>query len=274
MECPESKGEKCYLIQGYEVFQGPEALVNATWKAPLHKVVIAKWLIELGAELGCTGLTYIPNAVDHVRYRIATPVEERERRVAMVYSSVPIKGSADGIEALKIAKAKYPDLKAVFFSTCRRLPSVPDWVEFYRNPPQEFIVNEIYNRSQIFLAPSWTEGWGLPPAEAACCGCALVATDTGGFREYIEDGVTGLLSPPRDPARLAENLCMLIGNNDLRHRLARAANKAVLQFDWERSTDLLERLMLEWVTTKTDSKAFKTALTIPKGGPADGVPDC
>lgn len=249
LECPKSKGEKCYLIQGYEVFQGPKALVDATWRAPIHKVVIAKWLIGLGNELGCSDFTFIPNAVDHERYKLVRSLEERERRIAMLCSAVSIKGSMDGIEALKIAKAKYPDLKATFFSASRRLSSVPNWVEYYRNPPQEFIVNEIYNRAQIFLAPSWSEGSPLPPAEAACCGCALVTTDIPGFREYIEHGVTGLLSPPKDSVRLAENLCTLLENDKLRYRLATAANKAVMQYDWEQSTDLLERFLHRVVAT-------------------------
>jgi glycosyltransferase involved in cell wall biosynthesis len=244
LKCSASKGKKCYLIQGYEVWQGPKDLVDATWRAPLHKVVIARWLLKLGAELGCTELTYIPNAVDHQRYRLVDPIKGRRRQVAMLFSPGHIKGSAEGIEALKVAKARYPDLKAVFFSVSRRMPSVPDWVEFYQNPAQEFIVKEIYNKSQIFLAPSWTEGSPLPPAEAACCGCALVTTDIGGFREYIEDGVTGLLSPPRDTVRLAENLCSLLGDDELRYRLATAANRVVQQFDWEQSTDLLERFLL------------------------------
>jgi glycosyltransferase involved in cell wall biosynthesis len=244
LRCSGSKGEKCYLIQGYETWQGPKDLVDATWKAPIHKVVISKWLFALGTDMGCTELTYIPNAVNHERYRLVHPIEGRSRRVAMVFCPGRIKGSPEGIEALKIAKARYPDLKAVFFSASRRLPIVPDWIDFYQKPAQEFIVDGIYNKSQIFLAPSWTEGWGLPPTEAACCGCALVATDIDGFREYIENGVTGLLSPPKDPARLAENLCMLLENSDLRQRLATAANKAIMRLDWERSTDLLERFLM------------------------------
>jgi glycosyltransferase involved in cell wall biosynthesis len=244
LKCSGSKGEKCYLIQGYEVWQGPKDLVDATWRAPLHKVVIAKWLLALGADLGCTELTYIPNAVNHERYRLVHPIEGRGRQVAMLFAPGRIKGAAEGIEALKIAKTRYPDLKAVFFSASRRLPIVPDWVDFYRNPAQEFIINEIYNKSQIFLAPSWTEGSPLPPAEAACCGCALVTTDIDGFREYIEDGVTGLMSPAKDSARLAENLCTVLGNDELRQRLATAANKAIMRFDWEQSTDLLERFLM------------------------------
>ena len=248
LKCPGSKGLKCYLIQGYETWQGAKDLVDATWRAPLHKVVIAKWLLELGKELGCNDLTYIPNAVNHDRYRLVSPIEGRRRQIAMVFSPAPIKGSADGIEAIRIAKAKYPDLAVVFFSASRRTSSVPNWVSYYRNPSQEFIINEIYNKSQIFLAPSLTEGWGLPPAEAACCGCALVATDSGGVREYIEDGVTGLLSPPKDPVQLARNLCLLLENEGLRQRLASNANRAVRQFSWERSASFLEQFLLERVT--------------------------
>ncbi len=172
----------------------------------------------------------------------------------MLFSTSSIKGSAEGIAALEIAKKKYLDLKAVFFSTHRRTSSVPDWVEYYRTPPQEFIINEIYNKSQILLAPSWTEGYGFPPAEAACCGCALVATDIGGFREYIQNGVTGLLSPPKESERLAENLCLLLENDDLRRRLAKAANKFVTQFNWEQSTDLLETFLVR-VTRSQELRA-------------------
>jgi glycosyltransferase involved in cell wall biosynthesis len=99
----------------------------------------------------------------------------------------------------------------------------------------------------VFLAPSWTEGSPLPPAEAGACGCAVVATDIGGFREYIEDGVTGLLSPPKDPKALAENICRLLGDEPLRLQLARACNAKIRRLDWERSADQFENF-LEGVT--------------------------
>lgn len=249
LECPESKGKKGYLIQGYEVWQGPKEEVDATWRAPLNKVVIAKWLLDLGKELGCEDLTYIPNAVDHETYRLLSPIESRPRQVAMLFSPGHIKGSYEGIEALRIAKAKYPDLKAVFFSVSRRMPWVPDWVSYYRDAPQDFIIKEIYNKSQIFMAPSWTEGSPLPPAEAACCGCALLTSDIGGFREYIENGVTGLLSPVKDATTLASNLCMLLENKDLRERLAREANKQIKRFNWAASADLMEQFLLRTVTS-------------------------
>jgi L-malate glycosyltransferase len=240
LECPHTRGERFYLIQGYETWQGPKHLVDATWRSPLHKVVISKWLLDLGRELECRDMVCIPNAIDHHRYKLTRPLDSRPLQVATMFSSVPVKGSADGIEALRVSRAKHPNLKIVSFGTSRRLSWVPQWMEYHRNPPQDFIVNEIYNGSRIFLSSSWSEGFALPAAEAAACGCAVVATDSGGTREFIENGVTGLLSPPKEPAALAENLCLLLENDDLRMRLAKASNSYVTHLNWDRSAALLE----------------------------------
>jgi L-malate glycosyltransferase len=243
LECPSAKGEKFYLIQGYEVWQSPKDQIDATWQAPLHKVVISKWLLEIAKGLGCRNIAYIPNAIDHQRYRVTKPIEGRRQQVAMLFSLTQIKGSADGIKVLNIAKEKYPDLKAVLFGTPRRQAGIPNWVEYHQNPPQEFIVNQIYNNSSVFLSPSWLEGFALPPAEAAACGCAIAATDSGGIRDFIEDGVTGLLSAPKVPAALADNLCQLLENENLRVQLAKACNSLISRFSWEQNTDKLETLI-------------------------------
>lgn len=235
-----SKGHKCYLIQGYESYHAAKEHVDATWRAPLHKIVIAKWLSQLGTELGCSDLTYIPNGLNHDLYRLTQPIEERDVRVSMLYSSTPIKGAADGISALTMVRKRHPDIKVVMFGVSRLEPWVPDWIKYYRNPAQEFIVREIYNRSRVYIAPSWLEGSPLPPAEAASCGCAIAATDIGGFREFMTHGINGLLSPPRTPLAMAENICRLLDDQDLRIKLARAAKDAADGLDWERSVSLLE----------------------------------
>lgn len=245
LDYPASKGEKCYLIQGYEIWMGPRDLVERGWRLPFHKVVVSKWLRELGEGLGCKDLTYIPNAVDQKRYLLRNTIEDRPRQVAMMFSSVPWKGSRDGIAALEIAKKRYPDLKVVLFSTCRKKGWIPRWMEYYCNPSQEFIVDLIYNNSCVFLSSSRTEGFALPPAEAARCGCAVVATDSGGIREYIQNGVTGLLSAPQDPVALAENLCMLLEDENLRLRLATACRRTLESFTWERSATMLEEFLID-----------------------------
>ena len=132
-------------------------------------------------------------------------------------------------------------------------------MEYHRDPDQRFIVDEIYNRSSIFLSPSLAEGFGLPPAEAAACGCALVCTDSGGVRDYAEHGVTALLSAPQDPVTLAEHIHMLLQDEPLRVRLAEAAHARVKRFTWDHSADLMERFILR-IAGRRDSRAPEVAV--------------
>ncbi len=247
LESEPEKGTKCYLIQHYETWEAAGAVVDATWRAPLYKVVIAKWLLGVGRSLGCRDVTYIPYGMDRSRYRLLEPIEGRPRRMSMMFSHIPFKGSRDGIAALEIAKRRYPGASAILFGTPARQPSIPGWVEYHQTPSQDFIVSEIYNKSSVFVCPSLSEGFFLPSAEAACCGCALASTDNGGASEYIEDRVTGLLSPPGRPEALGENICLLLGNESMRQKLATACNNYVVRFSWEESATALERFIAEAV---------------------------
>ena len=110
---------------------------------PLHKIVISKWLLELGKELGCKDLAYIPNAVNREKYRIGNPIEHRQGQVAMLFHAAKIKGAADGIEAVRIVREKYPHLRFVMFGTVVASLGSRSGPEYYRNPPQGFIVDEI-----------------------------------------------------------------------------------------------------------------------------------
>ena len=241
--CPDSKGDKFNLIQGYGNLLGPIDVINETWRMPLHRIVVSRWLLKVGKELGCKDLTYIPNAIDHEQYRLTQPIKGRPRQVAMLFSRSPVKGSADGIKALTIAKHRNPDLKVALFGVSRQQSGIPKWMKYHRNPLQSLLVNDIYNRSAIFLSSSLSEGFALPPAEAAVCGCAVVATDSGGIRDFIEHNVTGLLSRPGRPDELAKNLCTLLDNDDLRVQLAIECNKKLSSVTWNRSSDLLEQLI-------------------------------
>jgi O-antigen/teichoic acid export membrane protein/glycosyltransferase involved in cell wall biosynthesis len=247
MECSSTKGEKCHFIQGYEAWMGPEDLVRDTWRAPIRKVVVSRWLLEIGRSLGASDLTYVPNAIDRDVYRLLRPISKRARQVVMVCSPVELKASRDGVAALEIAKKEFSDLKAVFFGNSRRPSWVPEWISHELDPPQERIVNEYYNNSSIVLSSSLHEGFALPPAEGAACGCAIVSTDSGGIRDYAENGVTALLSSPGDPQALARNLCQLLADDDLRIRLAQAANERINGFTWKRSSDLLEEFIADTV---------------------------
>lgn len=75
----------------------------------------------------------------------------------------------------------------------------------------------------VFVLSSVSEGFGRAAAEAMACGRPVVATAVGGLREVVEDGVTGLLVPPRDPAALADAVIALLQDRRKAAGLAAAA---------------------------------------------------
>jgi glycosyltransferase involved in cell wall biosynthesis len=233
------KGRAYNLIQHWETWSGPEERVRATWKMPLRKIVIASWLKQIAEELGEPAVL-IPNGLDFSRFGLDVPPQNRDRhRLMMLYHTYEWKGSADGMEALSIVKGEIPDLQVTLFGTPEAPRELPDWISYHHKPEQRKL-RELYNQASIFVAPSWTEGWPLPPAEAMMCGAALAATDIGGHKEYAIHGRTALLSPARNPAALAENLSLLIRDDDLRVRVASQGHDFVQQFTWSRAVESLE----------------------------------
>ncbi len=70
--------------------------------------------------------------------------------------------------------------------------------------PQTADIAAAYSLAAVVVAPSIKpEGFGRVPVEAQAMGRPVIASDIGGFRETIVDGVTGLLVPPGDANSLA-----------------------------------------------------------------------
>jgi glycosyltransferase involved in cell wall biosynthesis len=80
---------------------------------------------------------------------------------------------------------------------------------------------EYYRRASIFLMTSSFEGWGMTLVEAQQKGCVPVVMDS--FRalsEIIQHGINGLIIPNNDVAALAETVERLMGDDELRLKLA------------------------------------------------------
>lgn len=96
-------------------------------------------------------------------------------------------------------------------------------------------------RSDVLLHSSLSEGLPNVVVEAMACGLPVVATDVGGTREAVTDGVEGFVVPPRDPRAAAAALRTLWSEPDLRERMGRAGLRRV------QSDFTLDRLADEWM---------------------------
>jgi len=241
---PRDRGGRAYLIQHHETWDAPAAVVDATWRLPMERVVIAGWLVDVARRLGVAdGTEVVPNAIDLDRFRATTPLDQRERRVAMLWSSAPIKGGAVGLQALEVARRSVPDLRATLFGVGAPPRGLPPWAEYVRGPSGQDLVDGVYGRARVYLCPSRGEGWHLPPAEAMACGCAVVTTAIDGVADYAHAERTALLAPVDDADGLAAQLVRALSDLDLCRALADAGHAEVGRFSWDRSTDALEAVL-------------------------------
>jgi glycosyltransferase involved in cell wall biosynthesis len=87
-------------------------------------------------------------------------------------------------------------------------------------------LSAIMAETDIFVMSSVLEGQPLGLVEAMAYGCPIVATSVGGIPELIQDGVNGLLCPPRDPECLAGKIRALMQDPCMRSKLGEAARRS------------------------------------------------
>ena len=94
-------------------------------------------------------------------------------------------------------------------------------------------VIQLLSHATAFACPSLYEPLGIVNLEAMACGTAVVASRVGGIPEVVDDGETGLLVPPDDPAALADGLNALLGDPDRATWMGQQGRKrAIAEFGW------------------------------------------
>lgn len=114
-------------------------------------------------------------------------------------------------------------------------------VEFAGRQPQEKL-SSYYDRIDILLMPSRSEGFGLTAIEGMARRCVVVAARTGGLPEVVRDGEVGLLHEPGQVEDLAAQINKLIEQPALWKQLSNEATIYVQRFSFERFSQLFNNL--------------------------------
>lgn len=91
--------------------------------------------------------------------------------------------------------------------------------------------------AHVLIHPSIHEGWGINVIEANAMGTPAVAYASGGLRDSIQDGETGLLCATRQPAQLAQALHRLFEDSSLYTRLQWNCLRWSSEFSWDVTAD-------------------------------------
>ncbi|TWT24630.1 glycosyltransferase [Planomicrobium sp. CPCC 101110] len=117
-------------------------------------------------------------------------------------------------------------------SLCYALRGIEDKVEFLGPKSQDELAT-LFNVATATVVPSFYESFGMVAAEAQACGSPVIASDVGGLKNVVRDGVTGLLVETKNEVDLAIAMEVLAANTLLAERLSRQAiDVANQEFQW------------------------------------------
>ena len=83
-------------------------------------------------------------------------------------------------------------------------------------------LDNAYRSADVFVLPSYREGFPLVVMEAMGYGLPIVTTPIRGCADHLAPGVHALYAPPRDPVNLAGRLLELLDDDVLRRRMGQA----------------------------------------------------
>jgi glycosyltransferase involved in cell wall biosynthesis len=190
-----------------------------------------------------------------IRPRGIVPRTDTVRPNRLTFLALNIVNAAKGLTLLEDA----------FSELSRTFPNV--WLHLYGlepgagagmrrfGPYDESQLDDIVAHADFGIIPSiWKEAFGYVGPEMLSRGLPVVASNTGGMRDYVVDGVNGLLFDPTAPRALENTIRTLIADPILRHRLwDGAANgpRHYLTMDehLDRLTTLYEQVLSEATPT-------------------------
>jgi len=243
-DLPPAKGRLVALIQSVVDLEAAPARAREVLARPAHRVAVSDYVATyLRDRLGADA-EVVPNGVDHDRFYATDRRLRLPRTIGMMVAPGPEKGVDDGFEAVRLVRDQWPDVHLVLFGTRKPRRKPPRADVFVR--PKTSRLRAIYSSCEIWLAPSHSEGFGLPVLEAMACQAVPVATRAGGHECIVEDEVSGFLVPVGDTQAMARRIGLLLDDESLLRKMSEAAHQRSTLFDWDTSADRLETLLRQW----------------------------
>jgi phosphatidyl-myo-inositol alpha-mannosyltransferase len=190
----------------------------------------------------------IPNGIDFVRFnRPQAPLPELSDdrpTVLFVGRMEKRKGLKFLLRAWPLVLERVPEARLVVVGRGRplegykRVAARQGWspadVVFAGYVPGEDLPR-YYQSAHVFCAPNTgQESFGIVLLEAMAAGVAIVASDIPGYHDVVSHGEHGLLVEPKNSPALADALCRLLTNPELRASMARAGVSHARDYDWPR----------------------------------------
>lgn len=92
---------------------------------------------------------------------------------------------------------------------------------------------KLYNTADLYIRPSWYEGFGLPPLEAMACGCPVIVSNVASLPEVVGDA--GILVDPYNINEWADVIYDVLINDGLRQDMIKKGLTRAKMFSWQKT---------------------------------------
>lgn len=226
---------------------------------PLYDFVIgiSKGVSQEAKKYGAKKITTIPFLIDINPFLAEGKKKTKKPIILYVGQIKKMKGIDILIEAFRLLKTENFLAKLLivgsptnpkdelYYKEIKLLSRGLD-VEFLGWFPHEKLP-EIYQQADIFVLPSYSEALGVVIMEAMASGLPVIATETSGGKELIDDGKTGFLVSIGNPIAIKEKIKILLEKPGLRESMGSAGRKKI--------KELMKRV-------KKDTKKFWESLEL------------
>lgn len=201
-------------------------LASMSYRLGLKKIVVNKKSMEKFKE---DKPLFVSIGHNLDKYQIKTPVEKRDGRTLIV----PLRQGEDKGSELAIRVAEFihsvrDNIKIVTFGNYA-IEGIPNFMERMGFVSDDILVN-IYNSGSVLFLPSLVEGMSLIGLEAIAAGLCVVSMDNGGIREYIENGINGIILQKGSVEEIGESIINIMDDSAKRISLVRSGMETVSKF--------------------------------------------
>ena len=202
-----------------------------------YYITITKQMERDLTELGITTnrIIYLPNSIDVNSFY---PKGEKEDNLLLYLGRiVPVKGLHVLLESLRYIKQSTHLVIVGPIGDFKYYQSIKEHIErenrkgkhkitYLGTVPQPELM-KIYQKSSIFILPSFWEAFPVVILEALSCETPVITTPVGGNPEVIRNFENGILVPVNNPLKLAEAINFMLDNKDNRTKMGQKGRELV-----------------------------------------------